>query len=236
MQDTFNVPMVDHLYMEPEAGVAFLDKAGTLNIIAGTQNPFYDQQEIARCLNIPEDKVRVRTANVGGGFGGKDGNTVQLFLALATWKTGKPARMIFSREESLRTSYKRHAARVNIRMGFDRDGLITAYQGKLYYDTGAYAALGPAVLGLGVEHAAGPYVVPNVSIDGYLCYTNKPPASAMRGFGAPQTAFATETILNRAAQKLNLDPVEIRIKNACIGERREAWASQWNILWASERP
>lgn len=214
LEDTFTVPVVDHLYLEPEAGVSYLDDSGVLNIIAGTQGPFYDQQEIARCLGIPVEKVRVRTENVGGGFGGKDGNTVQLFLALVTWKTGCPARMVFSREESLIASYKRHAARVKVRIGFSKEGLITAYQGKIYYDTGAYAALGPAVVGLGVEHAAGPYVVPNVQIDGYLCYTNKPPASAMRGFGAPQTAFATETLLNRAAKQFNLDPVEIRMKNA----------------------
>ncbi|ABO51274.1 xanthine dehydrogenase, molybdenum binding subunit apoprotein [Desulforamulus reducens MI-1] len=214
LEDTFTVPVVDHLYLEPESGVSFLDENGVLNIIAGTQNPFYDQQEIARCLDIPQEKIRVRTPNIGGGFGGKDGNTVQLFLALVTWKTGLPARLVFTREESLMASYKRHAAKVKVRLGFTKEGLITAYQGKVYYDTGAYAALGPAVVGLGVEHAAGPYVIPNVQIDGYLCYTNKPPASAMRGFGAPQTAFATETLLNRAAKQLQLDPVQLRIKNA----------------------
>ncbi|MEG6523885.1 xanthine dehydrogenase family protein molybdopterin-binding subunit [Desulfotomaculum sp. 1211_IL3151] len=214
LEDTFTVPVVDHLYLEPEAGVSFLDEEGVLNIIAGTQNPFYDQQEIAHCLGIPTEKIRVRTANIGGGFGGKDGNTVQLFLALVTWKTGLPARLVFTREESLAASYKRHAAKAKVRLGFDQAGMMTAYQGTIYYDTGAYAALGPAVLGLGVEHAAGPYVIPNVQIDGYLCYTNKPPASAMRGFGAPQTAFAVETLLNRAAKQLQLDPIKLRLKNA----------------------
>ena len=214
LEDTFTTPVVDHAYLEPEAGVSFLDDEGVLNIIAGTQNPFYDQQEIARCLGIPKEKIRVRTANIGGGFGGKDGNTVQLYLALVTWKTGLPARLVFDREESLATSYKRHAAQVWVRLGFSKEGLITTYQGKIYYDTGAYAALGPAVIGLGVEHAAGPYVIPHVQIDGYLCYTNKPSASAMRGFGAPQTAFATETLLNRAAKQLQLDPVELRLRNA----------------------
>lgn len=216
LEDTFFLPVVDHLYLETEAGVAYLDEAGVLNVIAGTQNPFHDRREISRCLGIPLEKVRVRAGTVGGGFGGKDGNTVQLFLALVTWKTGRPARLVFSREESLTASYKRHAARINVKMGFTKDGLLTAYDGEIYFDTGAYAALGPAVLGLGVEHAAGPYMIPHVNLNGYLCYTNKPPASAMRGFGAPQTAFATETLLNRAARQLKMDPVELRLKNALV--------------------
>lgn len=214
MEDTFTVPVVDHLYLEREAGVSYLDEEGVLNIIAGTQNPFADREEIAQCLGIPIDKIRMRSATIGGGFGGKDGNTVQLFLALATWKTRRPARLVFTREESLSTSYKRHAARIKVKLGLDPSGLINAYQGVIEYDTGAYAALGPAVLGLGVEHAAGPYVIPNVQIDGYLCYTNKPPASAMRGFGVPQVAFAVETLLNRAAKILQIDPIKLRWQNA----------------------
>ncbi len=214
LEDSFKVPVVDHMYMEREAGVSFLDEEGALNIIAGTQNPFYDRAEIARCLSISIEKIRMRSATIGGGFGGKDGNTVQLFLALVTWKTGRPARLVFSREESLSASYKRHAGRIQVKLGFDQSGMIKAYRGVLYYDTGAYAALGPAVLGLGVEHAAGPYVIPNVQIDGHLCYTNKPQASAMRGFGAPQTAFAVESLLNRASKILRMDSIKLRRQNA----------------------
>ena len=214
LEDTFTVPVVDHVYLESEAGVSFLDEDGVLNIIAGTQNPFYDREEIARCLDIPIAKTRMRSATVGGAFGGKDGNTVQLFLALVTWRTRRPARLVFTREESLTTSYKRHAASIEVKLGLDPSGLITAYKGIINYDTGAYAALGPAVLGLGVEHATGPYVIPNVQIDGYLCYTNKPPASAMRGFGVPQVAFAVETLLNRAGKILQIDPIKLRWQNA----------------------
>lgn len=214
VEDTFQVPVVDHLYMEREAGVSFLDQDGCLNLIAGTQNPFYDREEIARCCGIPQEKIRIRSAVIGGGFGGKDGNTVQLYLALVTWKTGRPAKLMFTREESLIASYKRHAAKIKLKVGFDQKGKITAYQGQIFYDTGAYAALGPAVLGLGVEHAAGPYAIPNVEINGFLCCTNKAPASAMRGFGAPQTAFAMETILNRAAEILKIDPIRLRWQNA----------------------
>lgn len=214
LEDEFRVPVVDHLYLEREAGVSFLDEAGVLNLIAGTQNPFYDREEISRCLGIPPELIRVRAETIGGGFGGKDGITVQLYLALVTWKTGRPAKLVFTREESLATTYKRHAARIQVKVGFEPSGRITAYQGVIHYDTGAYAALGPAVLGLGIEHAAGPYVIEHVSLEGYLCYTNKPPASAMRGFGAPQTAFAMETLLNRAARILKMDPVQLRSRNA----------------------
>ncbi|WP_028306318.1 xanthine dehydrogenase family protein molybdopterin-binding subunit [Desulfitibacter alkalitolerans] len=213
LKDEFEVPMVDHAYLETEAGVSYWD-GDVLNVIAGTQNPFHDRNEIARCFDISPDRIRVKAPLVGGGFGGKDGNTVQLYLALVTIKTGKPAKLVFDREESLLTTYKRHPARVVTKMGFGKHGRILAFESEIYFDTGAYAALGPAVLGLGVEHSTGPYEIANVKIDAYLVYTNKPPASAMRGFGAPQTLFATETLINRAAELLEIDPIQIRLLNS----------------------
>jgi CO/xanthine dehydrogenase Mo-binding subunit len=214
LSDTFTVPMVDHAYMEPEAGVSFIDDNGKLTVLAGTQNPFHDRREISESLGIPLERVTVKALLTGGGFGGKDGVTVQIYLALATLLTGRPAKLIFSREESLMTSYKRHPAKVTVKMGFAPDGTIKAFDGTVYFDTGAYAALGPAVLGLGIEHFPGPYQIENVKLAGYLVYTNKPPASAMRGFGAPQVLFATESLLNRAAKKLGMDAIDIRLKNA----------------------
>ncbi|MTI79620.1 MAG: xanthine dehydrogenase family protein molybdopterin-binding subunit [Firmicutes bacterium] len=214
ISDTFEVPMVDHAYMEPEAGVSYIDDNGKLTVLAGTQNPFHDQREISEALGIPLERVTVKALLTGGGFGGKDGNTVQIYLALATMLTGRPTKLTFSREESLITSYKRHPAKIKVKMGVAEDGTIRAFEGTVYFDTGAYAALGPAVLGLGIEHFHGPYQIENVKLDGYLVYTNKPPASAMRGFGAPQVLFATETLLNRAAKKLGIDPIDIRLKNA----------------------
>ncbi|MGI9860147.1 xanthine dehydrogenase family protein molybdopterin-binding subunit [Moorella naiadis] len=213
LENTFTLPVIDHLCLETEGGVAYWDKE-ILTIKAGTQNPFYDRSEIARVLKLPEERIRVCCPCTGGGFGGKDGNTVQLFLALATWKTGKPCRLVFSRQESLMATYKRHGAQVWARIGFTSDGRITAYQARLDYDTGAYAALGPAVLGLATEHCPGPYRIPAVQIDAYLAYTNKPPASAMRGFGEPQAAMATETLLNQAAARLKIDPITLRLRNA----------------------
>ncbi|WZL71681.1 xanthine dehydrogenase family protein molybdopterin-binding subunit [Clostridiaceae bacterium 35-E11] len=214
LEDVFEAPMIDHVYMETESGISYMDEAGILTVLVGTQNAFHDQREISYALGIPLENVRVKGLVTGGGFGGKDGNTVQIYLALATLKTGRPAKLIFSREESLITSYKRHPAKVYTKMGFAEDGKIKVFEGKVYFDTGAYAALGPAVLGLGTEHFVGPYEIEHVKLDGYLVYTNKPPASAMRGFGAPQVLFATETLINRAAKELGLDPVDIRMKNA----------------------
>jgi xanthine dehydrogenase molybdenum-binding subunit len=209
----FALPVVDHLCLETEGGVAFWD-GDVLTLDVGTQNPFYDQSEIARVLGLPLEKVRVRCTQCGGGFGGKDGITVQLFLALAAWKTGRPCRLAFSRAESLMSTYKRHAASIWVKMGFEEDGRICAFQARLDYDTGAYAALGHAVIGLSAEICPGPYRIPAVQVDAYLAYTNKPPASAMRGFGGPQTAFATESIINRASHALGLDPIAIRRLNA----------------------
>ena len=149
----------------------------------------------------------------GGGFGGKDGSTAQLFTALAAFKTRRPCKLIFSRQESLATTYKRHAVYMHVKMGFKKDGTMVAFDGSGYLDTGAYGGLGPAVLSLFSEHFAGPYNIPNVKISSHLCYTNKPVAHAMRGFGAPQGAFAAESLISRASKLLGIDPLEIRYKN-----------------------
>lgn len=219
LEDSFYLPVVDHLCLETEGGVAYWED-NILKLEVGTQNPFHDRREIAYMLNLSEDKIDVRCPQTGGGFGGKDGNTVQLFLALTAWKTGKPCRLVFSREESLLSTFKRHSAEIWMKIGFLKNGNISGFQTELYYDTGAYAALGPAVLGVGVEHSSGPYRVADAKIEGYLCYTDKAPASAMRGFGAPQTAFAVETLLDRAAYRLGLDPLDIRLANVVVkGDR-----------------
>lgn len=211
---TFDLPMQEHLYLETESGVAWVDERGVLTVSAGTQNPFLDREEIRRTLGLPRERVRIKTPWVGGAFGGKDGNTVQIYLALAAWKTGRPVRLIFSRRESLIATYKRHPARLKARIGFKKDGSLLAFQGEVYFDTGAYRGLGPAVLGLGMEHFAGPYRIGHLKLDGYLVFTNKPPASAFRGFGAFQTQFSVETLINRAARRLGIDPIALRRKNA----------------------
>lgn len=216
IEDDFYTPVQDHGYMEPEACFAKIDENGRLLLYTSTQNVFHDKRMAMRVLGLKPDKVHVKAATVGGGFGGKDGNTAQLFAALVTWKTKRPSRLVFSREESLACSYKRHACTMHVKIGFKKDGTMVAFDGSGLLDTGAYAGLGPAVLGLFSEHFAGPYITPNVKIHSMLLYTNKPVAHAMRGFGAPQGAFATEQIISRAAVKLGMDPIDIRIKNALV--------------------
>lgn len=227
LEGDFSTPVQDHGYMEPEACFCQME-AGRLRAFTSTQNVFHDRRMICRCLGLAEEQVQVKAAVVGGGFGGKDGNTAQIFTALVTWLTGRPAKLVFDREESLAASYKRHAAEMHVKMGFSRDGRILAFDGSGLLDTGAYAALGPAVLGLFSEHFAGPYQIPNVRISSRLYYTNKPPAHAMRGFGAPQGAFATEMLISRACRQLGLDPVQMRLQNAlepgaagALGQRME---------------
>lgn len=214
LEQDFETPVQDHGYMEPEACFARVDEEGRLLAYTSTQNVFHDHRMICRALGLPKEQVRVTAATVGGGFGGKDGNTAQIFAAAVAWLTKRPARLVFDRRESLETSYKRHGVRMHVKMGFSREGKILAFDGTGDLDTGAYAGLGPAVLGLFTEHFAGPYEIPNVRIKSRLYYTNKPVAHAMRGFGAPQGAFATETLINRAAARLGIDPIDIRMINA----------------------
>lgn len=214
VEDTFYLPVQDHGYMEPEASFARMGEDGRLHVYTSTQNIYNDRRMICRALGLEEQKVHIKAAVVGGGFGGKDGHTNQIFTALVAYKTGRPARCVFDRVESLTASYKRHAVVTHVKIGADKDGMIKAFDGIGYLDTGAYAGLGTAVLALFSEHLAGPYEIPNVRVESRLLYTNKMPAHAMRGFGAPQGAFATEMLLNQIAEKLNMDPIDLRCKNA----------------------
>ena len=214
LEDHFTMPVQDHGYMEPEASYARIDEEGRLVMYVSTQNVFHDQRMACDITGREPSQVHVIAATIGGGFGGKDGNTAQLYTALVTHKTGLPSKLVCSREESLQCSYKRHAADLKVRMGFRKDGQIVAFEGIGLLDTGAYGGLGPAVLSALMEHFAGPYSIEHVRVEGHLCYTNKPVAHAMRGFGAPQACFGTEMLISRAARLLGLEQIAIRKKNA----------------------
>ncbi len=246
VEGTFHVPAQDHGYMEPEASFAKVTEDGRLEAFTSTQNIYNDQRMISRALGLSTSKVHVKAAVVGGGFGGKDGHTNQIFSALVAWKTGRPAKCVFDRTESLSASFKRHAAEVTVKIGADKNGMIKAFDGRGLLDTGAYAGLGTAVLALFSEHLAGPYDIPNVKIESYLMYTNKMPAHAMRGFGAPQGAFATEILMNQLAEKLQMDPIDFRYQNAlrygklgalgqkmehCVGFREALMLVKESALW-----
>lgn len=214
VEDSFSTPMQIHGFMEPEAAVTYIDGEGRLSIISATQNPSGDLYTAVNATGRTADKISSKAAVVGGAFGGKDGNTAQVFAAVVTHLTERPAKYIFSREENIRWGLKRHSSETRAKIGFDKYGRILAADCSMLLDTGAYALYGPAVLGLGMEHFTGCYAIDNVRLRGKLVYTNHAPASAMRGFGAPQAAMAFENLLNRAAAALGISQLEIRKKNA----------------------
>ncbi len=205
----------EHAFLETEAGVAWLEDDGTLVIVASTQTPFRDRMELSHALGITPGKIRIVAPYIGGGFGGKDGVTVQAFLALAAQHAGgRPVKMWYSREESFLAGTKRHPATLKYSIGCDQNGLLHALDCRIVMDTGAYAALGAEVLALAMEHAGGPYRIPHASIEGMAVYTNNPVAGAFRGFGATQAHAAVEQIIDELAKAAGLDPLEFRLKNA----------------------
>lgn len=214
VENTYKTPAQIHAYLETEAGVSYIDEQGRITVVAGGQSPYRDHHEIVSTLNLPPEKVRVITPHVGGAFGGKDDISVQIHLALVTLKTGRPARLVWTREESTISGTKRHPSIVRMRTGASSEGVLLANDVEIVYDTGAYAGLGPAVLDVAIENCNGPYRIPNIDIKAWLVYTNNHFASAFRGFGAPQVAFAMEQQMDQLAEKLGLDPIEFRLRNA----------------------
>ncbi|MDW7977575.1 MAG: xanthine dehydrogenase family protein molybdopterin-binding subunit [Candidatus Caldarchaeum sp.] len=215
VENTYRTMPQIHAYLETEAGVSYIDDKGRITVVAGGQSPYRDHHEIVSTLNLPADKVRVVIPNVGGAFGGKDDISVQIHLALVTWKTGRPARLVWSREESTISGTKRHSSIVKMKTGASADGKLTANYVEIVYDTGAYAALGPAVLDVAIETCNGPYKIPNIDVRAWLAYTNNMVASAFRGFGAPQVHFAMEQQVDQLAEELGFDPLEFRLLN-CV--------------------
>lgn len=213
VENTYTVPFQDHMPLETEAGVGYLDEDGKIAIIAGTQSIYRDIDEISYALAVPKENIRVSAPFFGGGFGRKDGITVQILLALAVIKLKRPVKLYLERSESMNSSYHRHAAIMKYKTGALRDGTINAVEAKLYFDKGAYASLGAEVLNLAVEHFAGPYNVPNTHVTGFAVYTNNPTGGAFRGFGVPQVTFAVESQIDIIGRTLNIEPIEIRKKN-----------------------
>ncbi|MHB8132360.1 MAG: xanthine dehydrogenase family protein molybdopterin-binding subunit, partial [Mobilitalea sp.] len=210
IENTYTTPAHEHAYLEPEAGVAYIDSAGILVINVGTQNAQHNRSELAGVLNIPIDKIRVVQTTTGGGFGGKLDITIQGLLATAAFLTKKPVKLVYSREESFLATTKRHPFHIKHRLGVSNKGFLTAIDVQFLADTGAYLSFGPGVVIRAVVHSTGPYRIPNVKIFGQAVYTNNPPSGAMRGFGVPQIAYAMESQMDIAAKMLGIDPLEIR--------------------------
>jgi len=213
VEGTFNLPRIHPGYMEPETSLAVWEEDGTITVWVSSQHPFTDQAVIAAALDLPVDHVRVKSAVVGGAFGGKEDSSLSILAALGAWKIRGAVKLVNNRRESFLAHPKRHPAQIYYKLGARKDGTLTALQAEAYLDTGAYASYGPAVAMISTETMTGSYRIPNVKVDSYVVYTNSPLSGAMRGFGSPQTHFAVESTLDILAEKIGLDPIEIREKN-----------------------
>ncbi len=218
VEGEYETPVQEHAFLQPEAGVAYMDEEGRITVIVAGQWAHEDQEQIYHALNLPPDKVRVIYPAIGGAFGGREDMSVQIVLALAVMKLqqmgiNRPVKIVWSREESIIGHFKRHAYKMKAKWGADSSGKILAAQCEIYADGGAYAYTSTKVLGNATLLASGPYEIPNVSVDAYVVYTNQIPAGAFRGFGGPQAAFMAEMQVARLAEALNMDPVELRMRN-----------------------
>jgi xanthine dehydrogenase molybdenum-binding subunit len=214
LERTYFTAITDHAFLEPECSVARPIEGGKMEIYVGSQIPYADRDQVARALGVEDERVRVIGQLMGGGFGGKEDITGQIHAALLAQATGRPVKILFDRHESLIVHPKRHATQIKVKVGAKRDGRLTAVETELYGDTGAYASLGEKVMTRATTHSSGPYDVPHAKADCYAMYTNNPPAGAFRGFGVTQSAFAVESIMDELAEKLGLDPIELRRMNA----------------------
>ncbi|HMK21949.1 MAG TPA: xanthine dehydrogenase family protein molybdopterin-binding subunit, partial [Terriglobales bacterium] len=213
VEDEYETGFVEHAYIEPEAG--FARRVGdSIEIQACTQSPYMDRADIAKILGIAPEKVRIIPTAVGGGFGSKLDLSIQPFVALAAWHLKRPARMIYSRFESILSTTKRHPAKMRLRAAASRDGQLVGLDFTADFNTGAYSSWGPTVAARVPVHASGPYKIPNYRAITRAVHTHLVPAGAFRGFGVPQTAIAQEQVYDQLADKLGMDPLEFRILNA----------------------
>jgi selenium-dependent xanthine dehydrogenase len=210
----YSTPRQEHAFLEPESALAAPAPSRSLIVYTAGQGVYDDHREIVRMLGIAGEKVRIISKFVGGGFGGKEDMSVQHHAALLAWHTGKPVKLTLSRDESLRVHPKRHPMEMEYTTACDENGRLTAVRVRIVADTGAYASLGGPVLQRACTHAAGPYQIDNVDIEGRAITTNNIPSGAMRGFGVTQTCFAMESSLNLLARKVGISPWEIRFRNA----------------------
>ncbi|MGI9335473.1 MAG: molybdopterin cofactor-binding domain-containing protein, partial [Gammaproteobacteria bacterium] len=212
-REEFRTTFVEHAYIEPEAGYAMRTGDG-VTVFATTQAPYMDRDEVAAVLGIAPEAVRIVPSACGGGFGGKLDVSVQPLLAVAAWVSGRAVRVAWTRPESMRSSTKRHPARIDACFGCDEHGQLVAARLHADFNTGAYSSWGPTVADRVPVHASGPYFIPNVTATSQAVLTNLAPSGAFRGFGVPQAALAHEAMLDKLAQKVGIDPLEMRLRNA----------------------
>ncbi|EQK43010.1 molybdopterin-binding domain of aldehyde dehydrogenase family protein [[Clostridium] bifermentans ATCC 638] len=214
IEETYYTQAQAHAMMETYRAYNYLDHTGRLVVVSSTQIPFHVRRHLSRALNIPSSKIRVIKPRIGGGFGGKQTACVEIFSAIVTLKTGKPAKIIYDRKETFNCSTSRHAMKLDVKIGATKDGIIKVIDIDALSDTGAYGEHASTTFGLVGEKTMPMYNKLTASrFKGNVVYTNKMPAGALRGYGATQGCFAVESTINMLAHKLNIDPTEIRLKN-----------------------
>jgi CO/xanthine dehydrogenase Mo-binding subunit len=218
VEGTYQLPYQEHAFLQPEAGLGYIDDEGRVTVEIAGQWTHEDQTEVAHALDLPKDQVRIRYPAIGGAFGGREDMSLQIVLGLAAVRlkelgVDRPVRIIWSREESILGHHKRHPAFISCRWGATAKGKVTAVEAELILDAGAYACTSTKVLGNANLMVTGPYEIPAAHVDSIAVYTNNVPSGAFRGFGGPQGAFAAEGQMNKLAATLGIDPVDIRLRN-----------------------
>ncbi|MEV5434022.1 molybdopterin cofactor-binding domain-containing protein [Streptomyces sp. NPDC052701] len=214
VEGEYTFGMQDQAFLGPESGLAVPEEDGGVHLYIATQWLHSDLRQIAPVLGLPEDKVRMTLAGVGGAFGGREDLSMQIHACLLALRTGKPVKIVYNRFESFFGHVHRHPAKLSYEHGATRDGRLTHLTCRIVLDGGAYASASPAVVGNAASLSVGPYAVDNVDIEALALYTNNPPCGAMRGFGAVQACFAYEAQMDKLAKRLGMDPVEFRQLNA----------------------
>ncbi|HSF62660.1 MAG TPA: molybdopterin cofactor-binding domain-containing protein [Gaiellaceae bacterium] len=204
----------DQAFLGPESGIAIPDGEGGIDIHVATQWLHVDRDQVAPCLGLEPEMVRIHLAGVGGAFGGREDLSMQIHAAMLALRTDRPVKMVYNREESFVGHIHRHPARIWAEHRATRAGQLVAVRMRVLIDGGAYASSSSAVISNACAFAVGPYAVENVLVEGLAVYTNNPPCGAMRGFGAVQTCFAAEAQMDKLAAELRIDPVELRLLNA----------------------
>ena len=214
VEGTYETGMQDQAPLGPEAGLAVPAADGGVDLFIATQWLHADRDQLAPCLDLPPEKVRLHLSGVGGAFGAREDVSMQIHACLLALRTKRPVKMSYGRQESFYGHVHRHPSRVWMRHGATAEGKLVNVQARLLVDGGAYTSTSPAVIGNATTFAAGPYEVPNARLVGTAVFTNNPPCGAMRGFGAVQACFAYEAQMDKLAAALNLDPIELRLQNA----------------------
>jgi xanthine dehydrogenase D subunit len=211
---TYELGMQDQAFLGPESGLAVPDGEGGVDLYVSTQWLHVDRDQLAASLDLPPERIRITLAGVGGAFGAREDLSMQIHACMLALRTGRPVKILYSREESFFGHVHRHPGRLHYEHGATSDGRLVYVKARIVLDGGAYASSSTAVCANAACFAVGPYQVPNATIDCYVVYTDNPPCGAMRGFGAVQTCFAYESQMDRLADALGMDPVELRIANA----------------------